>query len=196
MSSLRDPSVFARLESSLASLDGLIGKAGWFPGSVYESGEPVAYIAAVQEFGATISHPGGTPYKIGADGKAVFVSKANGAGLPVTKSHTIVIPPRPFMRPTVDRMQQKWTDMLASGARSVLAGKTDAKSVMEAVVLNAAAEIARSISQVFTPPLKASTIAKRRNALTDKKTVGSLTKPLVDSGKMISDVQGIVEKES
>ena len=195
MSSLKPPTVFEQLETSLASLDGLTGKAGWFPGAVYPNGLSVAANAATQEFGAHIAHPGGTPYKIGADGKAVFVTRANGAGLPVTKPHSIVIPPRPFMRPTVDRMKQKWLDMLADGSKAVLAGKISAHDVMEAVVSNAATEIARSISQVFAPPLKASTIAAKRRKMANTHIVGSLDKPLVETRLMIDSVTGVVEKK-
>lgn len=52
-------------------------KAGWFENAKYGDNKSVAGIAAVQDGGATISHPGGTPYKFGADGKVVFVEKAH-----------------------------------------------------------------------------------------------------------------------
>ena len=116
-----------------------------------------------------------------ADGTPV-ASKANGAGLPVTKPHQIVIPPRPFMRPTIERMQKRWMELFAQGSRAALKGKTTGLDVMDSVVQNASAEIARSITLVTSPPLKASTIAARRRARADKKTVGLLTKPLIDSG--------------
>lgn len=54
--------------------------------------------ARIHEFGGTIKHPGGTPYKI-VDGRAVFVSKAEGADLPKTKPHDITIRARPYLRP-------------------------------------------------------------------------------------------------
>lgn len=190
-----NPGAFETLRTRLKELDGKVAKAGWFETSKYEDGTPVAYIAAIQEFGVHINHPGGTPYKIGPDGRAVFVSKSAGAGLPVTKPHTIVIPPRPFMRPTVDRERAAWVDLLRSGSRSVLSGTTTAVNVMQAIGLKAAGDIAKSITLVFAPPLKASTIARRRNALTNKKTVGLLTKPLVDSGLMLNTVSNTVESE-
>lgn len=58
--------------------------------------------ARIHEFGGTINHPGGTPYFIGADGKAKFVSKAAGAGLPKTKPHPIEIPARPYITPAME----------------------------------------------------------------------------------------------
>lgn len=69
-----------------------------------------AAYAAIQEFGGTIQHPGGTPYFIGKDGKPVFVSnQGQGAhhALPVTKPHVIEIPARPYMRPARDKVAPK-----------------------------------------------------------------------------------------
>jgi len=40
------------LRQTVQSLDGATGKVGWFPSAVYEKGQPVAGIAAVQEFGS------------------------------------------------------------------------------------------------------------------------------------------------
>lgn len=57
--------------------------------------------ARIHEFGGTINHPGGTPYKI-VDGRAVFVSKAEGADLPKTKPHPIKIPARPYIGPAME----------------------------------------------------------------------------------------------
>ena len=148
----KNPKAFAVIAARLKELDGKVAKAGWFTSARYPDGTPIAEIAAIQEFGAHINHPGGTPYRIGADGRATFVSKAEGAGLPVTKPHAIVIPPRPFMRPTVIREEQNWLGYMASGAKAVMAGNETGYSVMDKVGQRAAADIAVSITQVFSPP--------------------------------------------
>lgn len=60
--------------------------------------------AAIQEFGGTIKHPGGTPYFM-RNGKPVFVSKSGAGafhGLPTTEPHDITLPARPYMRPARD----------------------------------------------------------------------------------------------
>lgn len=188
-----NPKCFEILAKHLKDLDGKVGRAGWIKGSVYENGMAVAHVAMAQEYGATISHPGGTPYKIGPDGKAVFVTKANGAGLPVTKPHTIVIPARPMLRPTVDREKNNWFSIFEKGAQKVLEGKATAAQILEIVVMRAAGDIQKTIAQITSPPLKSSTIAARRNRKSNKKTIGALDKPLVDSGKMFEDVNGVVE---
>ncbi len=63
-----------------------------------------ARLGAVHEFGASINHPGGTPYKITENGIAQFVSKEQGEGLPKTKPHTIKIPRRSFL---LEPLQEK-----------------------------------------------------------------------------------------
>lgn len=63
-----------------------------------DSGLTNAELGAVHEFGADINHPGGTPYKILANGKAQFVKKSEGKDLPVTSAHKITISARSFLR--------------------------------------------------------------------------------------------------
>lgn len=179
-----NPGAFKVLIDRVDGIDQKISKAGWFASSKYEDGTPVAYVASIHEFGVTFTHPGGTPYRIGADGRAVFVAKGSpGADLlPLTKPHVIVIPARPFMRPTIIREQKNWIALMAAGFRDVLAGKRSAESVMEAVAAKAAGDVARTITEITEPPLKPGTIRARQRQLADSKTVGSLDKPLVASG--------------
>ena len=42
---------FKAFEENVKELDGLTAKAGWFESSVYPNGTPVAYVAAIQEYG-------------------------------------------------------------------------------------------------------------------------------------------------
>lgn len=190
-----NPEAFKVLAARLGALDGVTGKTGWLGSQKYENGMPVAAVAALQENGATIAHPGGTPYRIGADGRAVFVSKAQGAGLPVTKAHQIVIPPRPFFRPTIAAKQQEWLNQLGAGAKAVLAGKASPIGVMDIVTARAAADVAKTISEIFSPPLKPATIAARRRQMANKKIIGNLTKPLVFRGILVDALTNKVEKE-
>lgn len=187
----KNPNCFQDIITHLKELEDVTGKAGWFPSSVYENGKPVAYIASIQEFGAVINHPGGTPY-----GPHGFVSKADGAGLPVTKPHTIVIPPRPFMRPTIAREKNNWFKLLEDGAKKVLRGKISAKEVLELVALRAAGDIGETIKAIVSPPLAKGTIAARRRQMANKKLVGSLDKPLVASGILFNSVTGIAENKN
>lgn len=179
-----NPTAFKVLAKRVDGIDQKISKAGWYQSAVYEDGTSIAYVASIHEFGVTFTHPGGTPYRIGPDGRAVFVAKdAPGADtLPLTKPHTIIIPARPFMRPTILREQNNWIALMASGFRAVLAGNTTAENVMEAVAARAVGDISKTISEITDPPLKPGTVRARMNALSDTETVGSLTKPLIASG--------------
>ncbi len=81
--------------------------------------------AAIQELGGTINHPGGTPYFIGSDGKAVFVSKQGAGafhGLPVTKPHTITLPERPYMRPAGVKNAENGRKLMKAAVARVLKG--------------------------------------------------------------------------
>lgn len=62
--------------------------------------------ARIHEYGGTINHPGGTPYKM-VDGRIVFVNKRDGKDLPKTKAHTIEIKARPYLRPGYDAFLEK-----------------------------------------------------------------------------------------
>jgi len=156
-----NPKAFDTLNARLKELEGKQAKVGWFATSKYEDGTPVAYIAAIQEFGSPKNN----------------------------------IPPRPFMRPTVIHQKNEWIQLLTSGARSILAGKSSITTVMNAIGLKASADIAKSITQVFSPPLKPATIAARKRKRADKKTLGLLTKPLVDTGLMLNTVTYVVEDD-
>jgi hypothetical protein len=43
--------------AKIRELDGVVGKVGWFESAKYENGTPVAYVAAIQEFGNTVGTP-------------------------------------------------------------------------------------------------------------------------------------------
>lgn len=101
------------------------------------------------------------------------------------------IPPRPFMRPTIKREESKWQKFIGVQSKSVLAGATTAKKVLTQLGLSASGEIARSISEIHSPPLMLSTIQGRETQRAKsgaKKPIGNLTKPLVNFGIMIKSV--------
>lgn len=78
-----------------------------------EYGSTIPY-AAIHEYGGTINHPGGQPYKIIGNGKAVFVKKTDpeAKDLKKTKPHTITMPARPYFEPAIRKFQSDntWND--------------------------------------------------------------------------------------
>lgn len=120
-------------------------KAGWFENAKYGDNKSVAGIAAVQDGGATISHPGGTPYKFGADGKVVFVEKGTPNQAGVTQPHTIVIPPRPFMKPSVEDNKEDFVGQIEQISRKFLNGDISEQQAAEMIGAEAAGNIKRRL---------------------------------------------------
>jgi len=146
--------------------------------SADHGGKPNIEIAAAHELGATINHPGGTAYFIGADGMAHFVSDATATrALPRTKPHKIVIPERSFLRATFDQK----TDNIAKTAKKlqnqVIAGKLDTKKALETLGLYIKGLIQRRISSGIPPPLKPATIKRKGSS-----------KPLIDTGQLRASI--------
>ncbi len=102
------------------------------------------------------------------------------------------IPPRPFMRPTVAREEDNWRKFIAQEAPKILKGTQTVEGLFEALGLNISGEIARSISEVTAPPLLEATILAKARKMADQGTVGSLDKPLVESGLMLDSVSYVV----
>ena len=105
------------------------------------------------------------------------------------------IPPRLGMRATVENKKKEWSEIIQNGAKAVAKGSWNATNVMSAVGLKAEGDFKKTISEVTTPRLKDETIAARLRKRRDKKTVGALDKPLIDSGLMHSTLTNSVEDE-
>ena len=99
------------------------------------------------------------------------------------------IPPRSFMRSTVSEQREAWQNTLAQGARRVLADKLTVDQMLEAFGMQAAGQIKEKIASIMAPGLADVTIAARlrRN--------NTSTKPLVDTGYLISSVDSKVESK-
>lgn len=168
-------------------------KAGWFENAKYSDNKPVAGIAAVQDGGATINHPGGTPYKFGKNGEVVFVKKDTPNPAGVTKPHTIVIPPRPFMKPSVEDNKEDFVGQIEIISRQFLKGEISEQKAADKIGEAAAGNIKKAIAKVNAPPLKASTVRRKRNQYADKSVTGALTKPLIGSGHLLESVDSKAE---
>lgn len=120
----------------------------------------------------TATYPDGTPVA------SVAAIQEFGAGK---------IPPRSFMRSTVAEQKDAWKTTLAKGARYVLAGELTVEQMLDVLGQSAAGQIKEKIASITAPGLSGATIASRlrRN--------NTSTKPLVDTGYMISSVDSKVE---
>lgn len=147
------------LNFALQDIQNKVGKVGFFEGAQYDDGTPVAYVAAIQEFG----------------------SPERG------------IPPRSFMRTTIAEQRKNWTQIAEQGSRAVIQGKVGAGQLMEMLGAKASGDMRKKITEITTPALKQSTINARLRQRADKQTVGSLNKPLVDTGLMLQSLTYVVK---
>jgi len=189
-----DKKVLANLNAAIKGFDNLKLKVGWFETNKYPDGTPVAYVASIQEFGVSFTHPGGTQYVI-RDGKAVFVKNSfTGPVAGVTGAHAITIPPRPFMRPAIAQNENNWSKVVTQLSKQVLKGSITAEGMMDGLGGIVSGAIAKAITDVSSPPLTAGTIATKRARMADKGTTGSLDKPLVETRLMFDSVTHVVEQ--
>ena len=127
------------------------------------------------------------------------------------------IPPRPFLKPTIDKKEDSWRNQIVKGVRAVLRGATTLENVMEIIGQTAKADIQKTIARVDSPALAESTIKARmrkaglntgdapkygkkynfssikRKATTGKGNINLIDKPLVDTGYLFGSIINIVE---
>lgn len=95
------------------------------------------------------------------------------------------IPPRPFIMPTINEKGKEWASSIEKGARAVMRGATTVDNVLQIVGAKAAGDIRKTISEVRTPPLAPSTLAKRA-------ADGYTDQPLNRTGLMIATCTNVV----
>lgn len=161
-----------------------IGVVGDDASDEVQEGLTMAGLAAVHEFGATIDHPGGTPYVIppkGTIGEGVlFVKKDSEHGRRaialghVTKPHKIVIPERALIRKTLDEQESKINEAAVRMVTRVAEGKETVESGLGKVGEFVSSQIRRTIQRGVEPPNAPSTIRRKKSS-----------KPLIDTGLLI-----------
>lgn len=127
-------------------------------------------------------YPDGTP--------VAYVATIQEFGSPANN-----IPPRSFMRTTITEKQQSWHKIAESGSKAVLDGRAQPMDVLEGICAKAQEDIAEKISNIYEPPLKPATIAARLNRRANKKKVGNLDKPLIDTGHLLETIHSQIEQK-
>lgn len=103
------------------------------------------------------------------------------------------IPPRSFMRSTMDEQSKTWAHHMQRGAAAVARGALTAGQVMDSIGALAAGDVRKKIAEIQAPPLAESTVKARQRRYADKGTTGNLRKPLVDTAVMVNAVTHVVE---
>lgn len=141
----------------------------------------MAQLAAVHEFGATIEHPGGTPYIV-RNGKAIFLRKgSSGPSVQFTKPHKIVIPQRSFLRATVDEGMDQIQQLINEELNAIVQGQRSPGQSANRIGLVLQGMIQKRISDGIAPANAAATIKRK----------GS-DKPLVDTGVLKGSITFLV----
>ncbi len=158
-------------------------KVGFLENAFYPDGTPVAMVAMIQEFGATIQREAGTVTiyrqmnKAGTGfarkGRFVPQSKSNFASTHAHAAYEIKIPPRPFFRTMIAQNKDSWAPQAAALLKQ---GKTP-DEVLDIMGELLAGQLRASIIAMQTPPNAPSTI--RNKGFND---------PLIDTGYMLSRV--------
>ena len=97
---------------------------------------------------------------------------------------TAIIPARPFMRPARNKNVTLWKNTL----ETQLANTHDVRRSLDALALVVEGNIRQAIVDVTEPPLSPLTIQRRKARYQTQKFTASITKPLIDTGLMISSV--------
>lgn len=164
-------------------------KVGFLEGATYPDGTPIAYVASINEFGATVKvdahtqtihrqvNKAGTAFN--KNGKFVKASQSNFASDHEVAAHTITIPPRPFFRTTIKAGEKHWGADLGK----VLKEKGyDAAAALDTMGEEIKGELQESIRDWTSPPNAKSTIAKK-----------GFNDPLFGDGTMLRAVDSEVE---
>ena len=141
----------AKIRDRTRGFDKLEVRIGVQEGQQYEDGTPVAYVAAIHEYGAP----------------------------------EVGIPPRPFLRTTLDQKRKEWTDQMLDGVEAVMHGAASVDQALEMIGTGAAGDVKKTISEIDSPPLKQATIARKGHA-----------KPLVETGLLLQSITSKVEEKS
>lgn len=173
-------------------------RVGFLGNEEYPDGTPVSYIAAIQEFGATINvaeHEATIYKQVNAKGTAFtkngkFVKKAqsNFAQTVTVPAHQIVIPSRPYFRSMISNCSPEWGKQMS---KVMKANGYDAEITLKAMGDLIAGQLRDSILKFTTPANAKSTIAKKgfdKPLIHTKRMLGAVNSEVVQGVSLIQDV--------
>lgn len=192
-SSLNLGKISRALSDRAKLFDGAVAKVGIPAGKTYPDGTSIAYIAAVQEFGADVpahtvrAKPGKSLAIPTKEGGTVYRKAAN---IPA-----MTIPPRPAFRLTRTFKARDWAKQMAEGAEAVVQRRLSLEGMLDAVGHIAAMDVVYTIANRVDPPLKPSTVegrirrAQKANSKFGAKSVPvTMSTPLNDSGTLVAHI--------
>lgn len=183
-----------KLEAKLREIAEKAGRAntvrvGFLEGATYPDGMPVAYVAAINEYGGTVTvpeHDVTVNRSIRADGefnqggRFVKSEKANFSTEHHVEEYTVTIPARPFFRDMIQQHKSEWP---ADLGRIIKAANYDSAVALGRLGKHVEEQLQESIREFDDPGNAKSTIAKK-----------GFDKPLVDSKNMLDSVDSEVQE--
>lgn len=115
------------------------------------------------------------------------------AQVAIAQEFGIIDPPRSFMRSTIAEQKAAWQATLAQGSKRVMADKLTAEQMLSAFGQVVAGQIKEKIESIDSPELSDVTLFLRQNRIDKSLPANTSTKPLVDTGVLISSVDSKVE---
>ncbi|EAM6855285.1 DUF1073 domain-containing protein [Salmonella enterica] len=157
-------------------------KVGFLEGATYPDGTPVAYIAAINEFGGSAIIPAREQTlhfhyneKTGEIGhRFVKAGKGNFAQDVVIPEHTVTIPPRPFFRKMIEHKSPEWGEKMATLLR---ANDFDTATALVYMGEHIKGQLQMFIRDWKRPPNAASTVRQK-----------GFNNPLIETGHMVNSV--------
>jgi len=102
------------------------------------------------------------------------------------------IPPRPTIKPTIEKRKGAWVKLMGEGVKAVVAGQAKAADVLEGVGLQAAGDIRRALADLDSPQLSPTTILlrkwRREGRVITGKTVGEAAAAVAADPSLIAGV--------
>ncbi len=105
------------------------------------------------------------------------------------------IPARSMLGATVEKQKDEWDKIVIELGKNLIENDSPFEVILEGLVSRASGDVRKTISDLTEPPLKKSTIAARLRKRKDRKTIGKLDKPLIDTGVLQDTVVGVVQDE-
>lgn len=175
-----------KLEAKLREIAEKAGRAntvrvGFLEGATYPNGLPVAYIAAINEYGGTAKVPAHdvtvnrkikTNGEFAQNGRFVKAEKANYSTVHHVEEYTITVPARPYFRGMIQAHKGEWGPALG---KIIKAADYDAAVALGRLGSMVRDQLQDSIREFSDPANAKSTIRKK-----------GFNDPLVDSSHMLN----------
>jgi len=173
-----------KIDGGLEAVQKRIRKPGTVDIGIIDAGKhpsgdiTIAHIGFVHEFGGVIKHPGGTPYKIMANGQARFVPLGTKGIAGTTQPHDITIPERSFLRATMVEQKKEIISFQKSVLPKIISGDMTTEKALGLLGELVSGMIKQKIVKGPFQELAAST----------KRAKAPKTKPLIDTGQLKNSI--------